>query len=995
MVDIRPKDLPPAILPLRTGDAVIIDQGADGVRQANPISFTDSVAPVATQSEAQTGTDNTKRMTPLRTKQSIASEIGVSIASNSQGDKADSAVQSVNGKAGNAVAIDKNDVGLGNVDNTSDASKPISTATQSALNLKADSSVTISAGTGLDGGGSLAANRTLALSSASIASLAKADSSVQTVNGIAPTAGNVSVSAEEIRLQDSRSSAIAESFANNVQFVETAGYSSVGDGGAALYKRVAIEPSHSGKFQSADGAWWEISCSFVNPKQFGAVGDGVSDDTVSFNAWKEYLVGLKKPGEVTEGLYKVSNSFDFGGIDVEFIQGASLISLDGSPWSGGMDGVFVGGNASSPYRKGFAYTYASLLPVDVSNSPIVVVLTGQSNAPGTTNATSGDFVSDSDIGVWNAPTNSFIDADFATQSYASNKSFPTTTYNFFGNGVNNLGSWFCKRLREETGRKVYLIQCGEGSANISLWINTDGSERLWIANKHDIETALATVGLTKVDFFLWQQGETNAADPNYPNLVNALITRLKTQTWFTDETVFVAGEPAPQWDSVYAKDLKKYVNMLYNLGNPNYRVARSDGLESTGVAGDSVHFSGLSLQKLGYERYYNALLPSASRTIAPDFTLQVDVQGSNPNQFFGEVDFTKRHYRGQVGGDSYQIVQNAEDFVSYGAQMPSGMKATGSMRVRGQRMVVGSAGNGHSGKTEVQAAAHALRFRPDGVCDNGLNVWIRETTGSGKVGNSPQDYDTYLAGDTVLVQKHTAGRTTQATANGDVYLGAFAEVLTTIPAPGGFGEVPLTQRTYPLDAMLAISGYTGNGWTSAYSGHDAAATSGAFYGITIGGGQGGIWTGQYRSRFDRGIYITDCIYDGLVIDGGHPLKDAGFNAIRTGANSGRVVLGVDAVAITNARVVVGTSGVASDNGIHIIGSTHATSNKATINFDDKYVVGADVGGTGSTQFSVFDRIHGLEVFGIDADGDFFVNGLPTSASGNKVWRDTNGFLKVG
>lgn len=45
-------------------------------------------------------------------------------------------VQSVNGMTG-AVTIGKADVGLGNVDNTSDASKPISTATQNALNLKA------------------------------------------------------------------------------------------------------------------------------------------------------------------------------------------------------------------------------------------------------------------------------------------------------------------------------------------------------------------------------------------------------------------------------------------------------------------------------------------------------------------------------------------------------------------------------------------------------------------------------------------------------------------------------------------------------------------------------------------------------------------------------------------------------------------------------------------------------------------------------------------
>lgn len=45
------------------------------------------------------------------------------------------AVSSVNGKTG-AVVIDKSDVGLGNVDNTSDANKPISTATQTALDGK-------------------------------------------------------------------------------------------------------------------------------------------------------------------------------------------------------------------------------------------------------------------------------------------------------------------------------------------------------------------------------------------------------------------------------------------------------------------------------------------------------------------------------------------------------------------------------------------------------------------------------------------------------------------------------------------------------------------------------------------------------------------------------------------------------------------------------------------------------------------------------------------
>lgn len=57
-------------------------------------------------------------------------------------DKADTALQtapvtSVAGKTG-AVTLAKGDVGLGNVDNISDADKPISTATQTALNLKAN-----------------------------------------------------------------------------------------------------------------------------------------------------------------------------------------------------------------------------------------------------------------------------------------------------------------------------------------------------------------------------------------------------------------------------------------------------------------------------------------------------------------------------------------------------------------------------------------------------------------------------------------------------------------------------------------------------------------------------------------------------------------------------------------------------------------------------------------------------------------------------------------
>ena len=50
-------------------------------------------------------------------------------------------VTSVNTRVG-AVTLSKSDVGLGNVDNTSDVNKPISTATQTALNAKVGSVTT-------------------------------------------------------------------------------------------------------------------------------------------------------------------------------------------------------------------------------------------------------------------------------------------------------------------------------------------------------------------------------------------------------------------------------------------------------------------------------------------------------------------------------------------------------------------------------------------------------------------------------------------------------------------------------------------------------------------------------------------------------------------------------------------------------------------------------------------------------------------------------------
>lgn len=79
-------------------------------------------------------------------------------------------------------------------------------------------------------------------------------------------------------LADTVASAATTTISSNNNFVRTAGYTAPGDDGAALYKRVGTQPSHLGKFQSADGAWWEIAEAVVRPQMFGARGDANPDN---------------------------------------------------------------------------------------------------------------------------------------------------------------------------------------------------------------------------------------------------------------------------------------------------------------------------------------------------------------------------------------------------------------------------------------------------------------------------------------------------------------------------------------------------------------------------------------------------------------------------------------------------------------------------------------------------------------------------------------------
>ena len=103
-------------------------------------------------------------------------------------------------------------VGLGNVDNTADLDKPISTDTQTALDAKADKTTEIIAGTGLDGGGDLSENRTLNLDSATVASLGLADSALQSgdnVSALTNDAGYIDAAGAPVQSVNTQTGAVS------------------------------------------------------------------------------------------------------------------------------------------------------------------------------------------------------------------------------------------------------------------------------------------------------------------------------------------------------------------------------------------------------------------------------------------------------------------------------------------------------------------------------------------------------------------------------------------------------------------------------------------------------------------------------------------------------------------------------------------------------------------------------------------------------------------
>ena len=279
------------------------------------------------------------------------------------------------------------------------------------------------------------------------------------------------------------------------------------------------------------------------------------------------------------------------------------------------------------------------LPVilnSTSEVPIVIAACGQSNMVGWTLANNGPRFAFPETFIWDTGTESFRPANTLTEYtvYCGN---PALSIKTIGAGRNNPAFGFAYRLQRETGRPVYIIYNATGGRNSLYWIGNGRNSVDWVALNSDLENALASIGVTKIDYFLWQQGEADADDGSPAGKYTAALDTLQLQAkaegwWQTGQTRMIIGRPCSQWTATTELAyLNSEITNFSALNRAYVHVAATDSLMFSGgiypagdPVGDSIHYSGRSLYSLGYYNYWESLpvKPAGTRDQAAQSLIQ-------------------------------------------------------------------------------------------------------------------------------------------------------------------------------------------------------------------------------------------------------------------------------------------------------------------------------------------------------------------------------------
>lgn len=115
-------------------------------------------------------------------------------------------------------------------------------------------------------------------------------------------------------MYDTVAIAAAATIPANIHAIIISGYYAYGDFGEAMYRRVTTEPTHAGKLQSADGAWWEIVGVELNAQCFGVTPTVQGGSNNQFGSAIDWSVKTGGIIVITAGTYNAGgrNIFNEG-----------------------------------------------------------------------------------------------------------------------------------------------------------------------------------------------------------------------------------------------------------------------------------------------------------------------------------------------------------------------------------------------------------------------------------------------------------------------------------------------------------------------------------------------------------------------------------------------------------------------------------------------------------------------------------------------------------
>lgn len=164
--------------------------------------------------------------------------------------------------------------------------------------------------------------------------------------------------------------ALAYAPASAPNAIRTNGYATVGDYGGALYKKVASEPAHDGKFSitlsdAVTVVWYELSVDAPTPQMFGYIPDGATTDTgPGIQAAADYVLSKSESGGVvllpptSPAYYRIASGSEISGVNGVTFRGSKFgteIRYEGTGFAftwgtstdsvlnygGGVDGFYI------------------------------------------------------------------------------------------------------------------------------------------------------------------------------------------------------------------------------------------------------------------------------------------------------------------------------------------------------------------------------------------------------------------------------------------------------------------------------------------------------------------------------------------------------------------------------------------------------------------------------------------------------------------------------